>query len=150
MANCTNCGASLRPEYKRCIKCGSPVPETVAPSPAEDAASGSVRQRDDYEDAFEDESPRRGRKKRPKRKRTKSPKRKDPTLALILSCFFPGLGQLVNEEVGKGLAIILINMFIALPLTFVVVGFFISFGLWIYSMIDAYNGAKRYNEEYGL
>ncbi len=33
MAQCENCGASLRPDAQRCLKCGSIIPEGKAPPP---------------------------------------------------------------------------------------------------------------------
>lgn len=35
MPQCENCGANLRPDARRCVKCGSTVPEPAVPPPAE-------------------------------------------------------------------------------------------------------------------
>ncbi len=64
---------------------------------------------------------------------------KNPGVALILSVFFGGLaiGQFYNGDVKKGLVMAAISIFIGIPTAGVV-----SFGIWIWSMIDAYNVAS--------
>ena len=57
--------------------------------------------------------------------------RRSPTLAALLS-FVPGLGQLYNGEVMKGI-FILFTWWLILP--------------WAYGIVDAYLGARRFNRE---
>jgi len=58
-------------------------------------------------------------------------KHRHPELAALLSLVFPGLGQVYNGQIGKGLA------------------FFLMFWLvipWLYSVYDAYETASRINQ----
>jgi TM2 domain-containing membrane protein YozV len=65
-------------------------------------------------------------------------KRKEPGLALLLSFFMPGVGQIYNGEAGKGIA-----FFISF---WILVWFlFIGVGIWIWSMADAHQTAKNIN-----
>ena len=76
---------------------------------------------------------------------------KSPILALILSCFISGLGQLYNGEIGKGVGF-LIAYFVAwacfwaliwLP----VIHWIPSAVVWVWGMVDAYQSAERINRE---
>lgn len=68
---------------------------------------------------------------------------KSPTMAALLSLFFPGAGQLYNGQVGKGLTFFF--------LTFALFAVF-PFGLipWVWSMVDAHETSRRMNTSYGL
>ena len=61
---------------------------------------------------------------------TTQPQIKNPGLAAVLSFLIPGLGQIYNGEVGKGILIIIVQVVNAL-LMMVIIGFFrfCSFGL---------------------
>lgn len=65
---------------------------------------------------------------------------KSPGLALVLSFFICGVGQMYNGQVGKGIGM----------LVFCVVLWFVLLGwvIWIWSMIDAYSTAKAINISY--
>ncbi|MEW5954896.1 MAG: hypothetical protein AB1815_14490 [Bacillota bacterium] len=69
---------------------------------------------------------------------------KNPGLAAVLSFFITGLGQIYNGSVGKGVALIVVQVINAL-LMFVVVGFLTYPLVWIYGVYDAYKGAERHN-----
>ena len=67
---------------------------------------------------------------------------KNATLALVLSLLFPGVGQIYNGQVGKGIGMMAGALF----------GGLITFGLaalgfWIWSMIDAYQTANKLNQK---
>lgn len=94
---------------------------------------------------------------------------KNPLLAIILSAILPGLGQIYNLHVGKGLFFIgfnmIINFLIREPLVTVVdnvdnlqnvdrstmivfIGYSLaSMALWIYAVIDAKINADNINKE---
>lgn len=76
------------------------------------------------------------------------PARKSPGLSLLVSFFIPGVGSMVNGEVGKGIAILLLYL-ISWPLLFVLVGIPMMLGVWIWGMVDAYTGAQNYNRRHG-
>lgn len=74
---------------------------------------------------------------------------KSPGVAMLASFFFPGLGSLMNGNVGKGIGIF-IGYFISWILTLVLIGLFGVFGFWVWGMVDAYQGAKRWNAAHGI
>ncbi len=55
---------------------------------------------------------------------------KNPGLAAVLSFFIPGVGQMYNGEIGKGI-LFLITAWLIIP--------------WIWSIFDAYSVANRIN-----
>ncbi len=64
-------------------------------------------------------------------------KRKEPAIALLLSFFMPGLGQIYNGDVGKGV-LFLIGFWI-------LVWVFIGWIFWVWAMIDAHQSATDIN-----
>jgi TM2 domain-containing membrane protein YozV len=74
---------------------------------------------------------------------------KSPGLALLGSFFFPGLGQLMNGQVGKGIAMFVAYL-ISVVLLFVVIGVLLVPAIWIWSMVDAYSGAQQWNARHGI
>lgn len=71
---------------------------------------------------------------------------KNPSVAAVLSFFFMGLGQIYNGQIGKGIAFIVVY-FVSILLMFLFIGFFTTPVLWIWGMVDAYNSAKRINQD---
>ena len=71
---------------------------------------------------------------------------KNEGLAAVLSFFFTGLGQIYNGDIGKGIALIIIQI-INIVLMFIIVGFITYIIVWIYGIWDAYNTAKNINAE---
>lgn len=65
---------------------------------------------------------------------------KSPGVALLLSFFISGAGQMYNGQVGKGILMLLGTI----ALWFVLLGWII----WIWAMVDAYKTAKRMNLAY--
>jgi len=65
---------------------------------------------------------------------------KTPGVALLLSFFISGAGQMYNGQVGKGILMLLGTI----ALWFVLLGWIV----WIWSMVDAYHIAKRLNLAY--
>lgn len=74
---------------------------------------------------------------------------KSPGLSLLASFFIPGLGSMINGEVGKGVGI-LIGYIISWVLTIVVIGIAGVLAFWIWGMVDGYQGAQRWNARYGI
>jgi TM2 domain-containing membrane protein YozV len=66
---------------------------------------------------------------------------KNPVVAVLLSCFIPGVGQFYNGDNKKG-AIMLAVWFVSLILIVVAIGIFSLLAVWVYSMIDAYQVAS--------
>ena len=77
---------------------------------------------------------------------------KNPGISLLVSLFLPGVGSLMNGDVGVGVTI-LVLCWLVLPLTALIT---CGFGLllypvvWIWALIDAYTGAQRWNAQHGF
>ncbi len=74
---------------------------------------------------------------------------KNPAVSLIASFFIPGLGTMLNGEVGKGVGI-LVGYFVCLFLFFLLVPLLVAMGLWVWGMVDAYQGAQQWNRRHGI
>jgi len=75
--------------------------------------------------------------------------RKEPGLALLVSFFVPGVGTIMNGETSKGVGI-LVGYLGCLALSWLILPIAGALGLWIWGMMDAYQGAQRYNLAHGL
>lgn len=78
------------------------------------------------------------------RNRASSAGGKNPGVAAIASVIFPGLGQIYNGEIGKGIMFVIIGTVFAL-LMIVVIGFLLFPPFLIYNIYDAYKTAERIN-----
>lgn len=65
--------------------------------------------------------------------------------AAVLSVLIPGLGQIYNGEIGKGILFIVLA-FVFLGLSLLLIGIPLYIALWIIGIVDAYKGAERYNQ----
>jgi len=65
-----------------------------------------------------------------------------PVLALIMSFFIPGLGQLYTGQFLKALALFLLALVFA-ALSSILIGIPLYLVVWIYSMYDAYISAQN-------
>ncbi len=74
------------------------------------------------------------------------PQLKNPALAAILSFLLPGLGQIYNGEVGKGIVIIVVQV-VNILLMAVIIGFFTGFAVMVWAIYDAYKTAEKLNAE---
>jgi len=74
---------------------------------------------------------------------------KNPALSLLASFFLPGLGSMINGDVGKGIGI-LCGYLVSAVLVLILIGFFGLFGFWIWGMVDAYQGAQKWNARHGI
>lgn len=72
--------------------------------------------------------------------------RKNPGLAAIASFLIPGLGQIYNGQIGKGLLIIFVwSVAIVMVISAPLLGFGLAFLIWVLSIYDSYNQAEKYN-----
>jgi TM2 domain-containing membrane protein YozV len=74
---------------------------------------------------------------------------KNPAVSVLLSIFIPGLGSMVNENVGTGVAILVLNI-IGWILAIVVIGIPLAIATWIWGLVDAYKSAQRWNRAHGI
>lgn len=102
-------------------------------------------------------------RREPRERSTAIPK--NAGAAAVLSFLIPGMGQMLNGEVGKGLLIffLLPVLMAASIMAFVVLGAkvppillsgpFLPIGwfcLWVYQIFDAFQAADRYNKRNGF
>jgi TM2 domain-containing membrane protein YozV/ribosomal protein L40E len=66
----------------------------------------------------------------------------NPFVAAVLSAVFPGLGQIYNREIEKGIAVIVAS-FVAALSALVLIGFLLFPAVWLYAVWDAYVVADR-------
>ncbi len=71
---------------------------------------------------------------------------KNPSVALVLSFFWTGLGQIYNGQILKGVIFIVIYA-LSWSLMLIAVGFITTPILWIWGMVDASNSAKKINQK---
>jgi TM2 domain-containing membrane protein YozV len=69
---------------------------------------------------------------------------RNPAASLLASLLVPGLGTIINAEMGKGL-VILVAWITAWVLILAIVGLILVPAVWVYGMYDAFQGARRYN-----
>jgi len=74
---------------------------------------------------------------------------KSPAVSVLLSIFIPGLGSMVNENVGTGVAILVLNI-IGWILAIALIGIPLAIGTWIWGLVDAYKSAQRWNRAHGI
>ena len=74
---------------------------------------------------------------------------KNPGISLLISFFIPGVGSMVNGDTQTGV-IILVIWIVGIVTSFFLIGFALILGAWIWGMIDAYQGAQRWNARYGI
>jgi len=117
--NCTNCGAAVGVDSKFCDSCGTAL-VSHARTPVQSYAGGA---------AIANPAP------------GNIVVVRNPGLALLLSFFFPGAGQVYNGEVGKGIAMFA-GYVVSWVLIIVLIGWFGVVGIWLWSMIDAYQNSK--------
>lgn len=85
--------------------------------------------------------------------------RKEPFFSLLASFFICGLGTILNGETSKGVKFMavfflspLFGMMVGLFISsaMLLVGLLVSFGVWVWGLIDAYKGAEAHNARHGL
>ena len=74
---------------------------------------------------------------------------KNPAVSLLISFFIPGVGSLVNGDTQTGV-IILVIWIVGIVTSIFFIGIALILAAWIWGMIDAYQGAQRWNARYGI
>jgi TM2 domain-containing membrane protein YozV len=74
---------------------------------------------------------------------------KSPALSVLLSVFIPGLGSMINDHVGTGVTILVLN-FVGIVLSLVLIGIPLAIATWIWGLVDAYQSAQRWNQAHGI
>ena len=118
MKFCVKCGNALEDSNTICPQCGKRVVQAASSASSNGAAaSGGVV--------------------------TPSQLKVPPVVAALLSVLLVGLGQMLNGQVPKGLAMLGASLAIGLILTLTVVGVVLVPAVWVVSAIDAYRCAKK-------
>ena len=148
---CANCGNSLAAGSKFCKECGTPTRTPVLNQPAMERVEGSPSEaRTKYcqhcaaRIAFEAEiCPKCG----VRVSAITNPK--NEAIAVILSFFWMGLGQIYVGRMGRGIMLAVVELLIVLTFSsgLGVIVAFITIPLWAWSMYDAYKGAKEYDSK---
>lgn len=73
---------------------------------------------------------------------------KNSGVAAVCSFLWAGIGQVYNGQLGKGIAMALVQV-IFLFLSFAVIGVPFFLGLWVWGVYDAYQQAEAINERGG-
>jgi len=71
--------------------------------------------------------------------------RKNEGLAAVLSFFIPGLGQIYNGQIGKGIVVFFLFAIFAASIA-LLIGFILAPVFWIWNIYDAYSTAKKINQ----
>ena len=74
---------------------------------------------------------------------------KSPAVSVLLSIFIPGLGSMLNDNVGVGVAILILNI-VGWILAVALIGIPLAIGTWIWGLVDAYQSAQRWNRAHGI
>lgn len=74
---------------------------------------------------------------------------RNPGLALLLSLLWPGLGQIYNGQVRKGIILMLLYVMSLLVVSISPAGFFTTALLLIYGGVNAYHVAEYYERWVG-
>ncbi|MDE1824843.1 MAG: SHOCT domain-containing protein [Candidatus Micrarchaeota archaeon] len=69
---------------------------------------------------------------------------KSSGIAVILSFLIPGLGQIYNGQIGKGILFIFLSIVFGL-MSIILIGIPLYLILWVYGMYDAYRIAEATN-----
>ena len=122
---CFNCGEAYKENAVVCSNCGRPAPqESKEPEKEHEKSEQTKKENINAEQVYTG---------------TKTPvQTKSPFFALILSFFFPGLGQVYNGKFWKG---ILFMIAIFAGAFFIIPGIVI----WIWGLYDAYTEAEQIN-----
>ena len=74
-------------------------------------------------------------------------------MSLIVSFFIPGVGSMVNGDTGIGVVILLLWL-LSIGLDFTVIGLIVGvplgIAMFVWGLIDAYTGARRWNARHGI
>jgi TM2 domain-containing membrane protein YozV len=76
-------------------------------------------------------------------------KPKNPGAAAVLSFLFPGLGQIMNGDIALGIVMMVLVVFAWISLMFLI-GIVLLPAMYLWSIIEAYTKAKRWNTAHGV
>lgn len=74
---------------------------------------------------------------------------KNPALSLIVSFFLPGVGSMINGDVNIGIVILALYVG-GIVLSVFLIGIPLAIAGWVWGLVDAYQGAQRWNRAHGI
>jgi TM2 domain-containing membrane protein YozV len=133
---CPNCGRQIPDGSKFCPYCGASLEGESGVSQIQGVLSEEERKKKAYEEELI----------RAKARQAAKVGTKSPGLAAVLSFLFPGIGQIYNGQIGKGILFLILNS-ISWALVFVFgIGLIPLIIVEIIATIDAYNTANNIND----
>lgn len=138
---CWSCGKAVPASHSYCGFCGQPLSAAPAAFQASQPYSLATRSVASFAPASPSIAP----ASTPRAVRDQP--LKSPGTAAVLSCFWFGLGQIYNGQLGKGLLLMLLGFPLAIFVVVISFGllFFVPLLLWIYGVVDAYRTAENIN-----
>ena len=82
--------------------------------------------------------------------------RKEPALSLLVSFLIPGVGSMINGDVGPGVAFLsmyVVGLLLIVCLGWIIIGFIglpLCLVAWVWGMVHAYQGAVEHNRAIGF
>lgn len=76
-------------------------------------------------------------------------KPRNPGVAAVLSFLWPGVGQIMNGDIGIGILMMVLVVIAWLSLM-ILIGIVLLPAIYIWSIVDAYTKAKRWNQAHGI
>jgi len=151
MPYCSSCGSQVAEGVAFCPSCGAPIQKVAqAPPQAPPAAPAYPPQPGfgapgQYPPGYPPQPGQYPPGYAPYPQYGPMPGEKSPIIAVILSFFLTGLGQLYNGEVSKGIIFLLVAILLWIISFFFIFTCVITVPFWIYGMYDAYTRAEQYN-----
>jgi len=135
---CPKCGKEVPDGSKFCPYCGTSLEGKPDKSQTQNVLTEEERKKRAYKEEL----------LRTEARRAVRVGIKSPSIAAVLSFLFPGLGQIYNKQIGKGILLIILGG-ILIILMFIGIDFifysFIYLIIWIIGMVDAYKTAENTN-----
>lgn len=121
---CSQCGADNAAGAKFCAKCGTALATAPPPAPVQEVTTMRGAAVAEPSPVVTAAAP-------------ASVTGKNPALAVILSFFIAGLGQIYNGDWKKGIV-----FFVAAIVGFALTGGLLTLAVWIWGMVDAWQVAS--------
>ncbi len=171
MMKCPNCG-KINPNSYVCIYCGTSLSKfdsnddviNITAEKSDDASSENINknsnQQNKYQKQYEQQNYQQNKINQnnnynsnqqnfQQSQDTKPMNKKNKAVTFVLSFFLPGIGYCYIDKWAEGLIIFLIEIFL-FCIFWLIFPIFISFVIWLYSLIDSYNKTEQYNRGYSI